>query len=181
MTDLDISPPVYSFPRTRGNRLSVSETEGARRRARRRAVTLRRRSTPAESALWARLRKRQVAGARFRRQHPIGPFITDFACLALNLVIEVDGEIHRDADRQAYDRRRQKEPERRGWTVLRIRNVDIFRSPDGVLRTIAEAVETAECAIDTPHRGAPIDPAWGRATSPVRGGSTRTVGKGKLQ
>jgi very-short-patch-repair endonuclease len=50
--------------------------------------------TDAEKLLWARLRNRQLAGYKFRRQHPIGPFIVDFVCLEKKLLVEVDGGQH---------------------------------------------------------------------------------------
>ena len=75
------------------------------------ARELRRRPTPAEELLWAGLRKRQAKGLKFRRQHPIGPYIVDFYCAALRLVVEIDGGYHRergeeDAERSAYLRER---------------------------------------------------------------------------
>ncbi len=54
----------------------------------------RRNPTPAEEALWSELRCRQVCGMKFRRQHVMAPYIVDFACLALGLVVEVDGDSH---------------------------------------------------------------------------------------
>ena len=56
-----------------------------------RARKLRRTSTDVERKPWARLRGGQVYGAKFRRQHAIGPYITDFFCLAARLVVELDG------------------------------------------------------------------------------------------
>lgn len=50
--------------------------------------------TPAETRLWNALQKRQVAGLKFRCQHPVGRFIVDFYCPSCELVIEVDGDIH---------------------------------------------------------------------------------------
>jgi len=55
---------------------------------------LRRNPTPAEKTLWQALRNRQLAGLKFRRQHPLGPFILDFCCPARMLVVEVDGAAH---------------------------------------------------------------------------------------
>ncbi|MGB7858965.1 MAG: DUF559 domain-containing protein, partial [Acidimicrobiia bacterium] len=68
----------------------------------------------AERWLWARLRESQL-GVRFRRQHPIGPFITDFACLTIRLVVEVDGIQH--AARTDYDARRGQHLKEAGRTV----------------------------------------------------------------
>ena len=62
-------------------------TEAAQRKAR----ELRRRQTPAEQALWARLRGRQLLGLKVRRQHPIDCYIVDFFCARAKLVVEVDG------------------------------------------------------------------------------------------
>jgi very-short-patch-repair endonuclease len=59
-----------------------------------RARTLRRDSTDAERAMWRLLRSRQLAGYKFRRQLPIGPYIADFACFASRLVVELDGGQH---------------------------------------------------------------------------------------
>ena len=56
------------------------------------ARRLRRTQTDAERRLWSRLRHRQICGAKFRRQHAVGPFITDFCCMEIGLVIELDGE-----------------------------------------------------------------------------------------
>ena len=40
-------------------------------------------------------------GTHFRRQVPIGPYVTDFACMASRLVIELDGSQHGDENRQS--------------------------------------------------------------------------------
>ncbi len=55
------------------------------------AETLRKNMTDAEKLMWKYLRNRRLGGWKFRRQHPIEPFIVDFACLEKRLVIEVDG------------------------------------------------------------------------------------------
>ena len=73
---------------------------------------LRREPTEAEKRLWSILRDRQRDGANFRRQHPIPPFVADFACVEARLIVEVDSGHHadksRDADRDAY-------LQRHGW------------------------------------------------------------------
>ncbi len=70
-----------------------------------RARLLRSNMTDAERRLWSVLRLRQLAGLRFRRQMPLGPYIVDFCCPSLRLVVEVDGGQHgesrRDGDRDA--------------------------------------------------------------------------------
>ena len=77
------------------------------------ARDLRKQSTPAESALWERLRSRRLYGLKFRRQQPLGRFIVDFFCPAANLIVEVDGPIH--LDQQEKDQERQREIEAAGY------------------------------------------------------------------
>ena len=69
-----------------------------------RAREMRRDSTDAERRLWSYLRGRQLENFKFRRQHPIGPFIVDFCCIEVKLVVELDGSQH-EVDQQ-YDARR---------------------------------------------------------------------------
>jgi len=75
--------------------------------------------TPAENALWQRLRDRQL-GVKFRRQHVIGPFVADFACVSHGLVIELDGSVHNES--WNYDARRSEFIRERGFEVLRFEN-----------------------------------------------------------
>jgi very-short-patch-repair endonuclease len=94
--------------------------------------------TPAENYLWQRLRREQVMGYKFRRQHPIERFIVDFYCPQAWLVIEVDGDIHEmqqeaDALRQAY-------LESLGLRVLRFRNEEVLRHIDAVIERIGEVL-----------------------------------------
>ena len=58
------------------------------------ARDLRQRGTPAEELLWDALRNRRLDGLKFRRQHPVGPFVIDFCCPSRQLAIELDGEVH---------------------------------------------------------------------------------------
>ena len=104
---------------------------------RQRARELRRQMTPAEELLWNRLRNRQLDGLKFRRQHPIGPFIADFYCAAHRLVVEVDGEIH--GRRGEHDRARTEQFERFGYRVIRFRNEQVFGDIEGVLNAIRAA------------------------------------------
>ncbi|HZX70287.1 MAG TPA: endonuclease domain-containing protein [Rhodanobacter sp.] len=101
------------------------------------ARQLRREMTVAERYLWARLCRRQLAGCRFRRQHPLGPYIADFACLEKYPVVEVDGSGHLDstADVQRDDWFRQ-----RGFTVLRCWNHDVLERTESVLAAILVAL-----------------------------------------
>src|SRR6516164_9275940 len=94
-----------------------------------RARDLRQNMTEAERALWYGLRRGQL-GWRFRRQHPIPPYIVDFACLEAKLVVEADGGQHadsRDQQRDAYLRRQ-------GRRILRFWNNDVLQNRAGVCR-----------------------------------------------
>jgi very-short-patch-repair endonuclease len=84
--------------------------------------------------LWELLRGRRLAGAKFRRQHPIGPFVVDFFCADARLVVEADGAPHlRD---RARDVARDHWLESLGLTVLRFFNRDVLEHTDEVLRRI---------------------------------------------
>jgi very-short-patch-repair endonuclease len=95
-------------------------------------------STDAERRLWAVLRNRRLLGYKFRRQHPIGRFVVDFACTRHRLVIEADGGQH--ADNEA-DERRTAWLESQGWRVIRFWNPDILRNAEGVVTMILQALE----------------------------------------
>ena len=99
--------------------------------------------TDAEVILWSRLRRPPAGAPRFRRQHPIGPYIADFACIAEWLVIEVDGATHGTAEEVAYDMRRDAFMKERGWRVLRIPNDDVYRRLDDVIDLIHRVLPLA--------------------------------------
>jgi very-short-patch-repair endonuclease len=101
---------------------------------------LRRNATDAEAALWSELRARRLAGFKFRRQHPCGPFILDFYCAEARLAIELDGGQHWDAENAARDARRSRYLRRRGVRVLRFANDVLFRERLDVLEEIARAL-----------------------------------------
>src|SRR5437899_7463845 len=80
--------------------------EGAAGPPIRRARTLRKKATWAEKLLWSRLRNRQIAGCKFRRQHPVGPYNLDFYCAEARLAVELDGREHGHPDRKTADKER---------------------------------------------------------------------------
>lgn len=96
---------------------------------------LRKNQTEAEKRLWWSLRRKQLRGARFRRQAPIGPYIVDFFCPEAKLIIELDGGQHADA--VAADTRRTAWLEARSYRVVRFWNNDVMENIDGVLEVIA--------------------------------------------
>jgi very-short-patch-repair endonuclease len=107
-----------------------------------RARELRVSATSAEKKLWSRLRSRQIAGAKFRRQHPVGEYIVDFFCDEARLAVELDGGGHADEAQKAYDSARTRNLALLGIRVLRFWNNDVAEQPDAVLETIRRAVET---------------------------------------
>jgi very-short-patch-repair endonuclease len=115
---------------------SVSETPPVLLRDRARA--LRAAQTEVERRLWQRLRNRQRHGAKFRRQHPIGPYIADFFCLDAGLVIELDGSQHGEEPAQRVDQRRTEYLANQGYHVLRFWNEEVLDNIDGVLEEIAK-------------------------------------------
>lgn len=92
----------------------------------------------AEVLLWEQLRRKQLGGFTFRRQHPIRPFIVDFACMAEKLVIEIDGESHTCEDAEIRDAKRTEYLEAQGWSLLRFWNEDIYSNLGGVLEHIEQ-------------------------------------------
>jgi adenine-specific DNA-methyltransferase len=95
--------------------------------------------TEAEQKLWSRLRRHQIKGFQFRRQHPIGPFFADFVCIEMKLVIELDGSQH--ADQTVRDDSRSEFLRAAGYTVLRFWNYEITGEIDQVVQRIANALE----------------------------------------
>jgi len=106
---------------------------------RRTAKRLRENATDAENLLWRRLRRFPISGTHFRRQVPIGPYVSDFACMAAHLIIEVDGSQHGRDDLLRRDEARTRWLEAEGYRVLRFWNNDLTKNMDGVLEAIYAA------------------------------------------
>jgi very-short-patch-repair endonuclease len=109
---------------------------------------LRQTMTDAERRLWSALRGRHLGGWKFRRQHPIGPYILDFACLEKNLANEADGGQHACSD---HDRQRTAWLAQQGWRVIRFWNNDILQNTEGVLIEILRVLEDIPEAKQAPH------------------------------
>src|SRR5215467_12416770 len=113
------------------------------RKRRVRARSLRANSTDAEQIIWSALRAHRMNGASFRGQAPIGPYVVDFVCHAARLVIELDGGQHFESRQERRDARRDAFLASKGFRVLRFNNHDVMTNRDGVLETIAMAIEAA--------------------------------------
>jgi very-short-patch-repair endonuclease len=124
-------------PRVRG---TTQEIQSA-------AWRMRHSPTAAEHALWQILRDRRLGGFRFRRQHPVGPFILDFYCPALKLAVEVDGSSH--AQQVERDEARTRQLEVFGYHVLRVRNEDVLGDVDKVRVRILAAAQSLSANKET--------------------------------
>jgi len=113
-------------------------TDSKKHLLRKRAKQLRKDMTDAESFLWARIRRRQIHGFKFRRQQMIGPYIVDFVCLEKKLVVELDGGQH--VQSQGYDVQRTKWLQAQGFGVLRFWNHQVLTEIDATLQVIANAL-----------------------------------------
>ena len=118
------------------------------------AKMLRYNMTSTESALWKRLKKKQLLGLRFRAQHPIDIFIADFYCHKLKLVVEVDGAYHNRSDQKKYDLDRERVLKNYGIETIRFTDEEIESSVD----TVIEKLEK-ECRRLMKDKGFTIPPA----------------------
>ena len=103
------------------------------------ARRLRKSSTDTEKHLWMHLRNRQIAGFKFRRQHPIGKYVVDFVNLEKKVIIEVDGGQHALNER---DKIRDEWLRAEGFKVLRFWDNQIFNNLDSVLELIRDVLLT---------------------------------------
>ena len=94
--------------------------------------------TDAEALLWRLLRNRRIAGAKFRRQHPIGRYILDYYCVENKLGIELDGGQHGEA--VEYDQHRDSWLRTQGILVLRFWNNQMLTETEAVMETIYQAI-----------------------------------------
>jgi very-short-patch-repair endonuclease len=124
------------------------------------ARRLRRDSTLAEHKLWQALRD-DAMGVPFRRQHPIPPYIADFAAPAVRLIVEVDGGQHADG----ADAERDAALAAADWRILRFWNNDVVGNLAGVVQRIGEVI--AELRGEDPHPGPP--PLRGRGSGGAGG------------
>ena len=100
------------------------------------ARRLRRAQSDAEYALWTQLRAHKFLGLKFRRQHPIGPYIVDFCCIDKQCIIELDGSQHMDS--VAYDEQRTTCLNRYGFRVVRFWNHEVLLGIEMVLQKLEQ-------------------------------------------
>jgi very-short-patch-repair endonuclease len=118
------------------------------------ARELRQRSTPEERILWQHLRRDQIAGCHFRRQHVLSGFIVDFYCPAARLVVELDGSHH--LDQREADEQRDAILQRTDILVTRFSNSEIRTNLPSVIKQIEEAVRARASRSVPPSPAVPL-------------------------
>lgn len=136
--DGEIAPTVFTGQVS--NSLSRERERAGVRVGVQRARALRRDGTDAEQRLRQHLRARQLAGHKFRRQHPLGPYVLDFVCLEKHLVVELDGGQHNAADAMAHDQNRTRWLQAQGFEVLRFWNHEVLQQTKEVLERLLQAL-----------------------------------------
>ena len=97
---------------------------------------LRREMTDAERKLWQHLRGRQLDGLKFRRQHPVPPYIADFCCVERKLIVELDGSQHNEHK----DAARTRFLESLSWKVIRFWDNEALLQTEAVVEAIWNAL-----------------------------------------
>jgi len=105
------------------------------------AQSLRNNETKAEKILWENLRRNQLKGHKFRRQHPISLFIADFYCHQLKLIIEVDGEYHNAPEQIKIDDERTQVLQDNGMKIIRFTNCEIENNIGKVITQISLIID----------------------------------------
>lgn len=106
------------------------------------ARDLRKNQTDSESILWNQIRGRKLGGLKFRRQHPIGPYVLDFFCLEANLGIELDGSVHQSEEQTLKDQQRTLWLEQNHIRVIRFTNSEVEHHLGDVLQKILKAAQS---------------------------------------
>jgi very-short-patch-repair endonuclease len=107
--------------------------------------------TNAEQMLWEMLRKERL-GAKFRKQHPVGGYIADFACLEHKLIVDLDGSQHAEEKNIKKDEKRTEFLESQGFKVIRFWNNELFENTEGVIETIYKTLNAEK---KCPHPNPP--------------------------
>nr|QQZ51909.1 endonuclease domain-containing protein [Phenylobacterium glaciei] len=126
------------------------------RRANRPGRELRAAQTRAEAKLWQSLRNRRLSGWKWRRQYPVGRYITDFCCLDAALIVELDGGQHSEA--VVYDDRRTAYLESQGFRVIRFWNHEIYEHSAEVCDVILAHCSGETLTLPSPQGARAITP-----------------------
>ncbi len=119
---------------------------------------LRTNATDAEKRLWFFLKGKQLCGRKFSRQHSVGRYIVDFYCHEERLVVELDGEQHKEKEQMQYDNERTKYLESLNHKVVRFGNMDVLFNTDAVLKKI-ERCFGKQSSLTSPRLGRQVGQA----------------------
>jgi very-short-patch-repair endonuclease len=122
----------------------------------RKARVLRSNMTKAEIILWSRLRSKKINGYKFRRQQPLLDYIVDFYCDELELIIEVDGEIHSLNEKPKYDLKRDNILKINGYHIIRLTNLEIETELDSTINKIIIYINEILSSFQGDQRGSQI-------------------------
>ncbi len=128
-------------------------TLGASERTVRFARKLRKELTLPEVLLWVQL-KAHPGNYRFRKQHPLDPYVLDFVCIRARLAIEIDGEAHNRGDRPQRDELRDTYMLRKGFRTIRIPAIDVMRNMEDVVTFIVDVCQRR--ALPNPPRNGEV-------------------------
>lgn len=115
--------------------------------SKRRRQDLRNNRSEPERKVWALLRNQQM-GVKFRRQHGIGPYIADFYCPALKLVVEIDGDSHGSMAGHIHDQAREAFMHALGIKTIRLSNDDVMRNIEGVYQCLQQQMNLQPSKLD---------------------------------
>ena len=107
------------------------------------AIHNRQYATEAERLQWHNLKEKKI-GYKFRRQHIVGEYITDFINLKHKLIIEIDGKYHQEAEQVIKDAQRTQYLEQKGYTVIRFTNEEVFNHMEDVINKIKKTIMTID-------------------------------------
>lgn len=102
---------------------------------------LRKEPSEAENKMWRLVRRQQLAGLGFRRQHAIGSYVLDCYCPALKLGVELDGGQHAEPAQAAHDRRRTRWLAEKDIKVIRFWNNDVLGNIEGVWTVLMREID----------------------------------------
>jgi len=91
--------------------------------------------------VWQMLRDRRCRNLKFRREYPIPPYTVDFCCLALKLIVEIDGQHHQTDEGRQHDRRRDQYLAEQGYHVMRISGYEVSKDAAAVRRQIEHSID----------------------------------------
>ena len=126
----------------------------------------RKEATVEEDIIWQEIRNRNIAGFKFRRQHPTAGYIPDFVCLEKKLIVEIDGEYHNGEEQKIFDKGREEWLKEAGFTMIRVTNYQVNNNLNSVLKDIEQALLNKEIVANEVVSNSPF--SWRGAGGEVK-------------